>query len=59
MTSETEVLKRQVFSMRRRLKSLGEIAGVIDAPSGGGETARLTLKIGEVDDQVPYLMKDR
>ena len=54
MTSESEMLTRQIDSMRRRFKSLVEMAGV-DSPSGGGggEMDKLTLKIDEVNDQVP------
>ena len=54
MTSEAKMLTRQIGSMRRRFKSLVEMAGV-DPPSGGGgggEMDRLTLKIEEVNDQV-------
>lgn len=53
MTSESKMLTRQIDSMRRRFKSLEEMAGV-DSPSGsgGGEMDRLTLKIEEINDQV-------
>ena len=52
MTSEFEMLTRQITSMRQRLKSLVEMAGVDSSSGSGGEIDRLTFKIEEVNDQV-------
>jgi hypothetical protein len=54
MTTETEMLRRQVKSMKDRLQALGELAG-LDLPTGGGEIDKLTLKIEEFNELVtPY-----
>ena len=51
MRAESEMLSRQVNSMRQRLNTLEALAGV-DSVAGGGELDKLTLKIEEIDEEV-------
>jgi len=58
MTAEAEMLRRQVKSMKDRLKALGEFAGLDLPAGGGGELDKLTFKIEELNELVtPYVKR--